>query len=180
MAIMAFTSVLSSAIGSLSKEDHMSHQFDVERLLEKRFQDMRHIETERHWVLGTYAVIIAGILAFLPQIPSNSNDFPAAEFAFGVLVILSITGLLHAWRAAIILHLIQVDVDEIVNKWQNDPTVSDFIWWIRQWQWPDRRGRHTWALWNFIPLPRQLTFVRISMLMYEIGLVVFIILLIKS
>ena len=31
---------------------------DVEQLLEKYYADLRHIETERHWFLGSYAVVV--------------------------------------------------------------------------------------------------------------------------
>ena len=85
---------------------------DVERLLEKYFADIRHVETERHWFLGAYAVVIAGSLAFLAQDGQLRNFV----FVFASLTGLSIVGFFQAWRSACVLGLLQKETEEIVNS----------------------------------------------------------------
>jgi len=163
----------------------MDQIFDVERLLEKRFQDIRHIETERHWLLGSYAVIVAGVLAFLSQVSVGINNLPNAEFAFGILISLSFLGFLHAWRAAIILYWIQQDTKEIVDYWKCDPKTQDISWWKEMWKWrhlrsqPPKEGgwlgnfRKDPALKVFAPWPLPLNFAKVGLITYILGIGVF-------
>ena len=65
-----------------------------ERIINKKCVDLKHIETERHWFLGAFAVAVAGILAFLAQ---NTGD--ARLVGTALLTVLSFVGWVHAMRA---------------------------------------------------------------------------------
>ena len=147
---------------------------DVQRLLEKRFEDIKHIETERHWFLGAYAVVVAGILTFLAQ----NEQAGIFSFAFAALTILSFLGLLHTLRAAWIGHLINNDIRQLVKHWEKDPAVKD-IKWLEEWLWPQWREQglrelrpHFWH-WLFNLLRRFWQFVSITLLFYLLSLIIF-------
>ena len=93
---------------------------DVQRLLEKYYADIRHIETERHWFLAAYAVVVAGTLAFLAQ---SHNQF-SFLFGFGVLIALTIIGLLQSFRSAWTLEVVQTETREIVQLWMKNTNMN--------------------------------------------------------
>ena len=88
---------------------------DVERLLEKYNADIRHIETERHWFLGAYAVVAAGVLAFLAQNSIALNFI----FGFGALWLLSLLGLIFSLRAGWVLGVLQSEIQDIVKDYSD-------------------------------------------------------------
>ena len=75
--------------------DNMNN--DIVRLLEKSWNDLRHVETERHWILTAYAVIVAGVLSLIVE-PGNSDT--TNGFSYLLLAILGVIGGLHSFRAA--------------------------------------------------------------------------------
>lgn len=103
------------------------------RLIEKRYEDIRHIETEQHWFLASYAVVIAGVLAFLT--PNEKQSIYVT--AFGILFVVSLVGLLHALRATKILHDVQRDAKNIVSRWSEEATDDSGRSWRQKWQWGD-------------------------------------------
>ncbi len=106
-----------------------TNDFDVVRLLEKRFVDIRHVEAERHWFLLAFFVFIAGVLTFLAQHDERHNLL----FAYGILWLISILGLLHAWRFAHVLQEIQSDIGEMGNEWSRATTdLTDISTWRRR------------------------------------------------
>jgi hypothetical protein len=109
---------------------------DIQRLLEKYYPDIRHIETERHWFLGAYAVVVAGVLAFLAQNSITLNFI----FGFGALWILAVFGFLHGLRSAWILELLQNEAKDIVICWRDNPEGNN-TQWIERWMWPSQRGK---------------------------------------
>jgi hypothetical protein len=114
---------------------------DVQRLLEKYYADIRHIETERHWFLGAYAVVVAGVLAFLAQ-----NSIPLNFiFGFGALWILAVFGFLHGFRSAWILGILQNEAKDIVINWLASPRSDDY--WIERWMWATERGQKPKPFW---------------------------------
>ena len=70
---------------------------EIIRLLEKKWSDLRHVETERHWILTAYAVIVVGTLSLIVK-PGISDTISAIFFLF--LAILGLIGGLHSFRAA--------------------------------------------------------------------------------
>ena len=151
---------------------------DVQRLLEKYFSDMRHVETERHWFLGAYSVVIAGTLAFLAQDDSQFNHI----FAYAGLVVLSFIGFLHALRSVWILELIQIEVGEIVEAWSRDPKLTSGVL-IERWAWPHmpiRQASGEWRTdlgtqwWRELLMPRfPPQFTNIGVYIYVIGFFIF-------
>ena len=97
------------------------NEFNVHLLLEEKWRSIRHIETERHWILAAYSVVVAGVLSFLGQNQGDGSGIPI--FAFTILLVMAIFGFLHACRAAWQLGQIQFETREIVGLWQpgNDP-----------------------------------------------------------
>jgi len=91
------------------------NEFNVHLLLEEKWRSIRHIETERHWILAAYSVVVAGVLSFLGQ---NQDGSVIPIFAFTILLVLAIFGFLHACRAAWQLGQIQFETREIVGLWQ--------------------------------------------------------------
>jgi len=85
-----------------------------ERLLEKKWGDLKHLETERHWFLGAFGVFVASGLAFLVQ--AGVEKF--AGIIFGALAVLSVLGLSNALRVSWVLLLRQNDIIAIVNVWE--------------------------------------------------------------
>jgi len=98
---------------------------DFERLLEKKWGDLKHLETERHWFLGAFAVFVAGNLAFLSQINENNVSGISQVHVYSVLSFLALIGLLHALRISWMLLKLQNDITEIVQKWQEGAGSSD-------------------------------------------------------
>jgi hypothetical protein len=122
---------------------------DVQRLLEKYFADIRHVETERHWLLGVYAVIVAGAIALLVEIQSTNHR----AITVAVLLVLSVVGLLHTLRATLVLRLIQDEIKAIVEKWQSDPGLKCANW-PTHWKWPTMRGIKPSPDWLLDLIPR--------------------------
>ena len=91
---------------------------DFERLLEKKWGDLKHLETERHWFLGAFAVVVAGSLSFLASVNKGTDSGISALLIYIVLSILSIIGLLHALRISWMLGKLQNDINNVVSKWQ--------------------------------------------------------------
>jgi len=102
---------------------------NVERLLEKVWGDIKHLETERHWFLGAFAVLVAGSLAFLSQIKENNVSGISPAHVYGFLALLSLIGLLHALRIAGMLGTLQNRINEIAQMWGEglDPSSNQFI-----------------------------------------------------
>ena len=146
---------------------------NVERLLEKYYLDIRHVETERHWFLGAYAIAAAGVLAFLAQDVIASHR----AFGFGVLGVLSVLGCIHAIRAARILGVLQKEAGDVVDKWQKDPDLTDQDW-RTMWKWPTRRDKNPpsgW-LWGLI----NWHFSALYVWVYVLGAGVFLYLLVRA
>ena len=88
--------------------------FDFQRLLEKKWSDLKHIETERHWILASYAVISVGVLtSFEPLYVADATHVAG----YSILAILGFFGWVHAMRAAWILFLVQNDIDDAARNW---------------------------------------------------------------
>lgn len=98
---------------------------NVERLLEKYYSDIRHVETERHWFLGAFAVAVAGVLAFLAQdiVPGHR------AVGFGALVVISLLGLFYAIRAAQILSILQIEAEKVFDKFFS----CSFVYFLCDW-----------------------------------------------
>jgi len=94
-----------------------------ELVVTKRWDDLKHIETERHWILGSYAVVVAGILAYLAQ----TNEDAILAFGYGMLVVLSFLGWLHTLRAAWMLLKVQDVINELADNRVDHPG-DDPIW----------------------------------------------------
>ena len=87
------------------------------RLLEKLWGDIRHIETERHWFLGAYAVLVVGVLVADDLAVSKTfRGFPS-----GVLAVAGFLGLIHSVRAAWVLLLVQDKINEAVQGLKGAP-----------------------------------------------------------
>lgn len=112
---------------------------EFERLLEKKWADLRHLETERHWFLGFYSVLAGGGLALLGQINQGSNSVISPQLIFFVLFVLSVIGLLHTVAVQWGLGRIQTEINHIVEIWRKE---DDGIYpkQIRRY-WRFRRGR---------------------------------------
>ena len=145
---------------------------DVERLLEKYYDAIKHIETERYWCLGAYVVVVAGVLTFLAQNGDDRNFV----YAYGVLVILSAIGFSHSWRAAGQVELNQVGIRKIVDLWTQDPHVIRPEL-IAKWKRPSMPGE-TPSILPFLPRRGRLrvfssrwppTFTMVSILLYVIA-----------
>ncbi len=151
-------------------------KFDVQRLLEKYYADIRHIETERHWFLAAYSIVVAGVLAFLGQDDQLRNFV----FGFASLTGLTIVGFLHAFRASFVLNLVQKEVKAIVGSWDCAGEFGDTEWSVR-WLWPTLRepeGKHLshWHGWLQLPL----TFTTISLAIYILTFALFTFLLVRN
>ena len=85
---------------------------------------IRHVETERHWFLGSFAIVVAGTLAFLAQ----DGQPRIYVFAFAVLSSLSVFGGLLAWRAGWIIVGLFAEIDIIIENWEQDPQVQQMGW----------------------------------------------------
>ena len=88
---------------------------EIIRLLEKKWSDLRHVETERHWILTAYAVIVAGVLSLIVD-PDNSDTRNAISYL--LLAILGLIGGLHSFRAAWLLREVQESINVIVSRWK--------------------------------------------------------------
>lgn len=132
---------------------------EFERIINKKWGDLKHIETERHWFLGFFALAVAGILAFLAQ---NAD---ARVIGVWILAGLSFFGLLQAWQAGRALAQIQDDIKNLVGKWENlNPTVEGF--WKSEWNYKSIKGPY--LQWGFFD-PK--TFTGIGTLVYVPSLV---------
>lgn len=89
-----------------------------ERLLEKKWGDIKHLETERHWFLGAFAVFVAGSLAFLSQLAAKNVSGISPSYVYVVLIFLSAIALVHALIIYRMLGRLQVDINEIVEEWR--------------------------------------------------------------
>jgi len=96
------------------------------RLLEKLWADLRHIETERHWFLGAYAVIAVGVVALADDLAGLKAY---RGFPFVVATGASLLGLIHTVRAAWALLLVQDKINAVVQEVKNvaPPKVPDVI-----------------------------------------------------
>ncbi len=113
-------------------------------LLEHKWSLLRHIETERHWILTAYAVIVAGVLN---QTVASSDASTARAMSYLLLFILGVIGALHSYRAAWVLRDVQSDVNEIVQMWRdNSSSESDWlkIYWSFSKRPKERYGRIKW------------------------------------
>ena len=88
---------------------------EIIRLLEHRWSDLRHVETERHWILTAYAVIVAGVLSLIVD-PDNSDTSNAISYLS--LAILGMIGGFHSFRAAWMLREVQENINDIVKRWK--------------------------------------------------------------
>ena len=107
------------------------------RLLEHKWAHIRHIETERHWIVAAYAVIIAGVLN---QPVASTNITNDQAISYLLLAILGLIGALHSYRAAWVLSEVQSDINQIVQQWQVNSLSRD--------DWP-------MAYWSFSKLPEK-------------------------
>ena len=95
------------------------------RLLEKKWSDLRHVETERHWILTAYAVIVAGTLSLIVK-TGNSDTSNAISYLF--LAILGMIAGLHSFRAAWQAREVQNSINKIVKEWEKglDPKTTTY------------------------------------------------------
>lgn len=102
------------------------NELDFQRLLEKKWGDLKHLETERHWFLGAFAVVVACSLAFLSQ--GGNIDF---LWVYVVLSVLSAVGFAHALRISLLLLKLQNDTQAIAQKWRADGFIGEQFmnWW---------------------------------------------------
>jgi hypothetical protein len=124
----------------------MNQALDFPRLLEKYFDDIKHIETESHWFFAAYAVVLAGVLTFLSR-EDGQSDF---VFAWAVVLLLSFMGWLHSLPATKILYKLQNETVGLVRLWQESLTPkSDDFRLSEHWLWPLLRDggqrEHWWS-----------------------------------
>lgn len=159
---------------------------NFERLLEKTWGDLKHLETERHWFLGAYAVLVAGSAAFLAQFDKSNASGISPVHVYFVLILVSLLGLLHALRIAWMLHHLQNDIVKIAREWQDrtDPHSWDILgFWSFRREEPSEeihalgprwavaygvnplflRSHGRWHLWK-IPLPSGFRFPNLAAL----------------
>jgi len=98
---------------------------DFMRLLEKKWTDLRHVETERHWILTAYAVIVAGTLSLIVK---TGNSDASNAISYLILAILGMIAGLHSFRAAWQLREVQNSIDKIVKEWKEglNPETTTF------------------------------------------------------
>lgn len=108
----------------------MRPAIDVERLLEKLYGDIKHIEAERHWFLAAFAVAVAGSVAFLGQTFEKGTSLTVLS----VLWVVSFLGLLHSFRAGSRLDLVQTHTRRVIDRWA-EKLQSVGITWKEEWHW---------------------------------------------
>jgi hypothetical protein len=104
----------------------------IEKVYEQYWLHARHQENQRLWFTNIYAVIVAGILAYLGAIyklgnGNNSTFFISAIILFIFLTILSIFGYLItlAWNIPFVIYS-RLAEEISIKKWNLDPEFRRF------------------------------------------------------